>query len=321
MAAGKSAHEVIPLEKICRRLSWEDLDGEYLCRLIQNAKEEDLAGSGLADSLKPKQSGDLTSSLIPQDKMGEATLLAKQELIVCGMPLVPLILGEYGQGCVFESRIYEGQKVTKDTPLGTIRGTASLILMAERIILNFLQHLCGISTLTHMYTEALSATSTRLLDTRKTTPCYRYLEKYAVACGGGWNHRLGLFDWPMLKDNHIQAAAATGRDSLKSLVEQARKQNPGKIIEVEVDQLEQIDPVIEGRADLVLLDNFAHSILPEALRQCEGRIRTEASGGISLNDLEELGSIGLDFISTGATVHQSQWVDIGLEWNETSPEH
>lgn len=181
-------------------------------------------------------------------------------------------------------------------------------------MLNFLQKLSGVATLTAQYVTALGSSQTRLLDTRKTTPGYRVLEKYATACGGGWNHRLGLFDRVMLKDNHLAASDATLGTALAKLVAQARQTYPQLPVEVEVDALDQIPPVLEAGAHVILLDNFSDDALRQAVARIQGRALTEASGGITLERLPSLAGIGLDFISTGATVHQSGWVDIGMDW-------
>jgi nicotinate-nucleotide pyrophosphorylase (carboxylating) len=181
-------------------------------------------------------------------------------------------------------------------------------------LLNFLQRLSGIATYTRAHVRALGDSPTRLLDTRKTTPGYRALEKYAVATGGAWNHRLGLFDRVLIKDNHLAASGATRGDRLAHAVRLARRRAPHLRIEVEIDALDQLDPVLEARADVVMFDNFSLPDLRLAVARASGRTRTEASGGITLATLPALAHVGLDFISTGALVHQSTWIDIGLDW-------
>ena len=195
-----------------------------------------------------------------------------------------------------------------------LTGPSGPLLQAERILLNFLQHLSGVATETRNYVDALKGSETVLLDTRKTLPGYRVLQKYAFACGGGHNHRIGLFDRVMLKDNHLAVAGATGGDRLTETVRLARTACADLAIEVEVDTLEQIPPVLEAGADIILLDNFSSEELKEAITLINGRACTEASGGIQIDTLPALGSLGLDFISTGAPVHQSKWKDIGLDW-------
>jgi nicotinate-nucleotide pyrophosphorylase (carboxylating) len=172
---------------------------------------------------------------------------------------------------------------------------------------------------TRQYVEAMGTTSTRLLDTRKTTPGFRVLEKYAVACGGGFNHRIGLFDRVMLKDNHLAADHAGQGEALTRLVSSTRAKWPDMVIELEVDRVDQIPPALDAGVDIFLLDNFSGEDLSEAIRLVGDKAATEASGGITLDLLPELATLGLDFISTGATIHQSTWKDIGLDWRKRKP--
>ncbi|MEM7791299.1 MAG: carboxylating nicotinate-nucleotide diphosphorylase [Verrucomicrobiota bacterium] len=302
-----------PAQFFKTRLEWKDLDPEYLRQLIGLAKVEDLAGAGLRE--KPEQLGDLTTALMPESATGKAQLVAREAMVVSGLPLVEEILNAYGADCTFEANVSDGTAVVKNSVLGEIIGPAVVLLQAERIILNFLQHLSGIATETSYYLEALNGSPTALVDTRKTLPGYRVLQKYAFACGGGYNHRIGLFDRVMLKDNHLAAAGAKEGDRLAEAVERARSICTGIPIEVEVDTLEQIEPVLKARADIILLDNFSPEALKEAVHLIDGRACTEASGGITHNTLHILGALGLDFISTGAPVHQSTWKDIGLDWS------
>jgi nicotinate-nucleotide pyrophosphorylase (carboxylating) len=198
--------------------------------------------------------------------------------------------------------------------LASVTGPAATLLQAERTVLNFFQKLSGVATQTACYAAALGACPTKLLDTRKTTPGFRMLEKYAVACGGGWNHRLGLFDRVLIKDNHLAAAHATAGDRLAAAVRAARARQPRLLIECEVDALAQIPPVLEAGAHIVLLDNFSRADLAAAVALIGDRACTEASGGVTLESLPELGRLGLDFVSCGALVHHAPWADIGLDW-------
>lgn len=294
------------------RLQWADLDADYLRQLIGLAKIEDLAGAGLRE--RPQRLGDVTTALMPEGASGEAQLTAREPMVVCGLGLVQPALDAYGEGCRFDAYIQDGGRVKAGDPLGTLSGPCAALLQAERVLLNFLQHLAGVATETRGYVDALGDSTTVLLDTRKTLPGYRVLQKYAFACGGGYNHRIGLFDRVMLKDNHLAVAGATGGERLSETVALARATCPDLPIEVEVDTLEQIPPVLEAGADIILLDNFSTADLKKAIALIDGRACTEASGGIQLDSLTELGALGLDFISTGAPVHQSTWKDIGLDW-------
>ena len=292
------------------------------------ARDEDLAGLGLRQ--RPRVTGDRsTASLATPPRSGDADLVAREPLIACGLPLVPLILRAYGGDATVQPRKRDGARVEEGEVLATLHGDPRTLLAAERIILNFLQRLSGVASQTGQYVAALGSGRTRLLDTRKTTPGYRMLEKYAVACGGGWNHRLGLFDRVMLKDNHLallglaeqlspgRAQRPDHTSRLAEAVQRARKAAPDLPVEVEVDRLDQISAVLAAGADVILLDNFPPARLRRAVALIGGRAFTEASGGITLKTLPRLSGLGLDFISTGALVHRSVWVDIGLDWKTT----
>jgi len=294
------------------RLHWKDLDPDYLRQLIGLAKIEDLAGAGLAE--RPERLGDVTTALMPEDAEGRAKLVAREPLVACGLGMIPLVFEAYGEGCAVEPAVTDGTDLVPGDVLALVSGPATVLLQAERVLLNFLQHLSGVATLTREYVDLLADGDTALLDTRKTLPGYRVLQKYAFATGGGYNHRIGLFDRVMLKDNHLEVAGATGGDRLKATVELAKSTCGELPVEVEVDRLDQIAPVLEAGADIILLDNFSVEELREAVHLIDGRACTEASGGITHNTLPKLGQLGLDFISTGAPIHQSTWKDIGMDW-------
>ena len=301
-------------QDLLTRLNWDQIDPDYLRQLVGLAKIEDLAGAGLAS--RPERLGDVTTALMPEGKFGQAQLTAREPMVVCGLGMVQHVLDAYGEGCLFVPSMTDGSDVVAGEVLGTIDGLSSALLQGERVLLNFLQHLSGIASETREYVDALNGSDTALLDTRKTLPGYRVLQKYAFACGGGYNHRIGLFDRIMLKDNHLQVAGATGGDRLTETVALARATCGTLPVEVEVDSLTQIAPILEAGADIILLDNFSPEELKEAVRLIDGQACTEASGGITHNTLHWLGDLGLDFISTGAPVHQSRWKDIGLDWIE-----
>ena len=294
------------------RLAWQDLDSDYLRQLVGLAKIEDLAGAGLAD--RPQRLGDVTTALMPEGATGHAQLTAREPLILCGLGLVSAVLDSYSSDGHFDAKARDGDSLQKGDVIGILSGSSSALLQAERVLLNFLQHLSGIATETRRYVDALGESTTALLDTRKTLPGYRVLQKYAFACGGGYNHRIGLFDRVMLKDNHLAVAGATGGNRLTETVALAVNTCKDLAIEVEVDTLEQIPPVLEAGADIILLDNFSIGELRRAIDLIDGRACSEASGGIQIDTLPALGELGLDFISTGAPIHQSTWKDIGLDW-------
>ena len=304
------------LSHLVRRLKWSDIDEKYVAELVKTARAEDIEGAGLA--VLPKVAADITTrSLTPSIKTA-AALCARRDMVVCGMELVRIVLKVYEEAsddfeCKFAPLAKDGDKVSKGAKLGVIEGSARVILQAERIMLNFLQRLSGVATETAKYVEALGDSPTKLLDTRKTTPGLRVLEKYAFACGGGYNHRIGLFDRVMLKDNHLAAAGASKGERLATAVRTAREKNAGFAIEVEVDALEQIPPVLEAGADVIMLDNFTPADIKTAVKMIGDKSWTEISGGVTLDSIGELGKLGADFISTAAPVHSSKWIDIGLD--------
>lgn len=299
-----------------RQLEWDDLDPDWVRALIQNARAEDLDGAGFLR--RTERPGDATTNaLAGATHQAQATLNARHPLTIAGLPLLPLVLEAYGhpepaRACAFHAR--DGDQLGEGAFLATLEGPANILLQAERILLNFLQRLSGIATLTAECVAALEGSTTRLLDTRKTTPGLRALEKYAVARGGGGNHRLGLYDRIMLKDNHLAASGSARGARLADLVQQARLARPDLPVEVEVDDIEQIPHVLDAGPDVILLDNFSRAELKKALSLIGDSCFTEASGSITLSSLSELGSLGLDFISSGALIHKAQWADIGLDW-------
>jgi nicotinate-nucleotide pyrophosphorylase (carboxylating) len=299
------------LERLLLRLTWDDLDRAHLRRLVELARDEDLAGLGLAK--KPTRTGDRsTAALATTPRLGRAHLVARSALVACGLPLLPLVLSAYGPRASVQALVRDGARVAPGEILATLEGDPRTLLAAERVALNFVQSLSGVATAAAAHVAALGPGRTRLLDTRKTTPGYRMLEKYAAACGGAWNHRLGLFDRVMLKDNHL--ALLGSPDDLAAAVARARKAAPDLPVEVEIDRLDQLPAVLAAGADVILLDNFTPARLRKAVALIAGRAFTEASGGITLKTLPRLADLGLDFVSTGALVHSSAWADIGLDW-------
>lgn len=302
---------------LVRRLRWDEIDGNFLVSIINIARDEDIAGAGLKE--RPALARDITTDTLTPHGLGRARLMARRDMCVCGLKMAELILGVYsardGEGeCSVRLMAADGERVEKGAPLAEISGPARTMIRAERVMLNFLQHLSGVSTLTARYVEALGDSESKILDTRKTTPCFRALEKYAVACGGAYTHRMGLFDRVMLKDNHLAASDATCAERLAEAVRSAKRMNPEFAVEVEVDELSQIPYVLEAEADVIMFDNFTMEELAHGVKIVDGRAWTEASGGITLDTVAEIGKVGVDFISSGALVHQSAWIDIGLDW-------
>lgn len=300
-------------EHLFHRVAWEDLEPTALETLIDRAVREDLEGLGFRSGTS--RPGDATSDLfLGGCPPAEARIKAREELIPAGLPLVTAVLARFDPGLVFEPAVEDGHTVANGETLGTVRGPVARLLSAERTVLNFLQLLSGIATETARLASLLADSKTRLLDTRKTPPGYRALAKYAVATGGGWNHRLGLYDRIMLKDNHLASGSfASGSATFRDAVAAARDARPDLPVEVEIDRLDQLNVVLAAEPDVILFDNFSEPDLRQAVRRVDGACLTEASGGITAETLPSLASLGLDFVSTGGTVHRARWVDIGLD--------
>ncbi|MBN2430016.1 MAG: carboxylating nicotinate-nucleotide diphosphorylase [Acidobacteria bacterium] len=266
----------------------------------------------LAEDIGP---GDLTTDSIPALALQplRATINARRPGVLAGVDFaleVFRLLDPTVQ--VNGPTLTDGSPLSTGQTIARISGQAAALLKGERTALNILQRLSGIATLTRRYADALQGSRTLLLDTRKTTPGFRYFEKHAVRAGGGANHRLGLFDGAMIKDNHIAAAGGIG-----PVVDQLRRRIPVTVrIEVEVDTLDQVEEALAAGADIIMLDNMTPAQMREALRRIDGRSRVEASGGIALDDLPELAGLGLDYISTSAIITQARWLDIGMDITE-----
>ncbi|MBO6101947.1 MAG: carboxylating nicotinate-nucleotide diphosphorylase, partial [Opitutales bacterium] len=289
----------------------------YIRKIVEIARAEDMLGAGLKAS--PAEKRDITTDTLTPSTKGAAALRARKDMVLCGIPLVKIILDVYskadGEGeCFVKTLARDGARLKKGDVIAEISGDARTMIRAERIMLNFLQHLSGVATLSAKYVEALGDSPSKILDTRKTTPCFRVLEKYAVACGGAYTHRIGLFDRVMLKDNHLAAGNASKAERLAAAVVKAKRENPDYAVEVEVDSLSQIPYVLEADADVIMFDNFSLDELKDGVKIVGDKAWTEASGGITLETIGEVGRVGVDFISSGALVHQSVWIDIGLDW-------
>jgi len=299
-------------ERLIRRLRWDELDRAWLLRFAEFAREEDLVGLGLAE--RPLRVGDPSAALLAGAERARARVVARRPMVLAGLGLLDVVFAAYGGRCHAKPLAYDGQYVPAGTAVAEVEGPAAELLSAERILLNFLQRLCGVATHTREHVLALGSSPTKLLDTRKTTPGFRMLEKYAVGQGGGYNHRLGLFDRIMVKDNHLAAGGATAGERITKLVRRARESRPDLLVEVEVDRLDQIGPVLAAGADIILLDNFPVADLRVAIPQLRGLAWSEVSGGVSLDSLPLIGALAPDFVSSGALTHAAPWCDVGLDW-------
>ena len=269
---------------------------------------EDAVRAALLEDLG--RAGDITTNAtIPAARLARAVIAARQPGIVAGLDLAKAAFRLLDPALVFEARIADGAAVTPGAIPATIEGPARALLSAERVALNFLGRLSGIATLTSRYVATVAHTKTHIVCTRKTTPGLRTFEKYAVLCGGGFNHRFGLDDAILIKDNHIAVAGGIipALRAVKAAIGHLVK------IEIEVDTLDQLDEVLTEGADVVLLDNMTPSQLREAVARVKGRLLTEASGGVTLETVAAIAESGVDLISVGALTHSAKVLDVGLD--------
>ncbi|MCX8090938.1 MAG: carboxylating nicotinate-nucleotide diphosphorylase [Verrucomicrobiae bacterium] len=259
--------------------------------------------------------GDVTSlAVVPAGARAVAVLRAREPLVVAGLVFAETAF-RLRSGAVQVQRLArDGQRVAAGAVLLRVRGPARAILSAERVALNFVQRLSGIATLTAQFVAATRGTRARILDTRKTTPGWRGFEKYAVRCGGGQNHRRGLFDMVLIKDNHLAMLRGARPNPIAVAVRAARRRFPNLRVEVEADTLAQVRQGVEAGADVILLDNMTVRQLREAVRLVAGRAQTEASGGVTLRNVGAIARTGVDFISVGALTHSARAVDVGLDF-------
>ena len=263
--------------------------------IIRLALEEDIG------------SGDITAALVPENAQVEARVICRDEAIIAGADWFSRTIHTVDPDIIIEWKIKDGEKVAPDTELVRLKGNARAILTAERTALNFLQTLSATATKVSRYVEAIAGTGATILDTRKTLPGLRAAQKYAVTCGGGQNHRHGLYDGILIKENHIIAAG-----SISAAVANAKQQQPNIMIEVEVETLEELVETIGAGADIALLDNMDCSTLSEAVALNDGRIKLEASGGITLSNIREIAETGVDFISIGSLTKDIKAVDLSM---------
>ena len=263
--------------------------------------------SALVEDLGP---GDITTEdIVDLSVKGEARLIAKEEIILAGIGVFSRVFSRLDPEIVVETKYRDGEAVSNGEDIGIVKGSMRGILSGERTALNFLQRLSGIASLTRKYVERTDSSKVRVIDTRKTTPGLRILEKYAVRRGGGFNHRFGLFDGILIKDNHIAVAG-----SIAKALARIKGRVPHTLrIEVEVEDIKGVEEAIGAGADAILLDNMSLKEMREAVSIAGGRVLLEASGGITLESIEEVSKIGIDLISVGAITHSARSVDISLE--------
>lgn len=252
-------------------------------------------------------SGDISAQLIAPDALAQATIYCRESAIVCGLPWALEVFRKVDPTLQIQALVREGQRVSKDQALLRCAGNARALLTAERCALNFLQTLSGTATLARRYADRVADTKVQLLDTRKTIPGLRSAQKYAVRIGGCHNHRMGLYDAFLIKENHINACG-----SIAAAIAAARALHPSKTVEVEVENLAQLDEALRADADIIMLDNFALEDLARAVKINAGKAKLEASGGIDHETLVPIARSGVDFISIGALTKDCKAIDLSM---------
>ena len=269
-------------------------------RAVRHALLEDLGGT-----LDPN--ADITAQLIPADKQGSATVITREAGVFCGTAWVNEVFALLGGQVTIEWLVKDGDHLEPNQRLFRLQGPARVLLTGERTALNFVQSLAGVASLVARYVQELDGTHCRLLDTRKTVPGLRTALKYAVTCGGGNNHRMGLFDAYLIKENHIMACGG-----IAQAVAKARELNPGKRVEVEVENLEELQQALEAKADVIMLDNFEVPMMEQAVAITAGRAKLEISGNVTLQTIRRFAQTGVDFISVGALTKHVHALDLSM---------
>ncbi len=279
------------------------LPQELVLKLVRAALAEDVG------------SGDVTTlSTVPAAASARAAMVAREEMVICGGQFAAAAFHELDEATQVARLVPDGTRVPKGASLVEIIGPARALLTAERVALNFMQRLSGVASLAGQFVAAVAGTGAVILDTRKTTPGWRELEKHAVRCGGARNHRVGLWDMVLIKDNHLAALREARPNAIAAAVQSARELYPALKVEVEADTLEQVGQAAEAGADIILLDNMSLEQLGQAVALVRGRAKTEASGGVNLQTVRGIAQTGVDFISVGAMTHSARSMDIGLDF-------
>lgn len=253
--------------------------------------------------------GDITAQLIPAQRQARAQVVCREEAVICGVAWFNAVFAQLDPSIQISWQVKDGERVSADSPLCQLQGNARQILTGERSALNFLQTLSGTATSTAHYAALLAPYATQLLDTRKTLPGMRQAQKYAVSCGGGHNHRMGLYDAYLIKENHIMACG-----SIQAAVSQARQQHPERPVEVEVESLDELQHALSAGADIIMLDNFDLDGLRQAVELTAGRAKLEASGGVAPEQLSGIAATGVDYISVGALTKHLRAIDLSMRF-------
>ncbi len=268
----------------------------------------------LAEDLGPKKLDVTTFALVPKDKRATANLVARTDCVLAGGPIAKAVFQDVDRHLDVSMQAGDGTVLRAGDTVLSITGSARSILVAERTALNFIQRMTGIATLTRQYVDEANNPEVAILDTRKTTPTLRPFEKYSVLCGGGSNHRMGLYDRAMLKDNHLAYWAENHDSGICGAVQAVREKFPDRLVELEVDTIDQLREALPSKPDWVLLDNMPPLVLRECVKLCSGVCKTEASGGITLNTIREIAKSGVNAISIGALTHSAPAVDLALDF-------
>jgi len=282
---------------------------------VKAALDEDLGhqDAHTSPSLSQRYDADITAQLIPADKMAQATLITREDGVFCGKAWAEQVFNQLGGDVALHWHVDDGDLVVANQLLCELQGPARAILTGERTAMNFIQTLSGVATHTKRYVDRLSDTQTQLLDTRKTLPGLRTAQKYAVTCGGGKNHRIGLFDAFLIKENHIMACG-----SIDNAIKTARKQHADKLVEVEVESIDELTQALEARSDIVMLDNFDVTMMLDAVAlnkqyQAKGQgVKLEVSGDVTLDTIADFAKTGVDYISVGALTKHVRALDLSL---------
>ncbi len=272
-----------------------------IIRLIQFAIHEDLG------------TGDITSDYcVPHDATAAARFVMKQDGVICGLPMLSLVFREFSSEVDIDIKVNEGDRIVSGTVLALVEGPAHALLAGERTALNFIQRMSGVATKTRQYVDEIAGTRARVLDTRKTIPGWRLLDKYATTIGGALNHRMGLYDMVMIKDNHITACGGI-REAVEKVMSEVRGR-PSIKVEVEARSLDDVADILEcAGVHRVMFDNFAPSAVAEGVRMVNGKMETEASGGITFENIREYAEAGVGYISVGAITHSATALDISMK--------
>ena len=299
-----------------QQLDWDAAVEDDLRQLVRLAVREDL----------DRQYDWTTVSLVAADKQGRAVIVVREPGVIAGLTAAAVLIDEMHAAIEFKPRANEGDEIASNTIVAELAGSARDLLTCERPLLNLVGRLSGVATLTRQYARLIEDTGARIYDTRKTTPGWRRLEKYAVRCGGGHNHRTGLFDAVLIKDNHLALAAEQGLSAAdavgmaRSFIAQLGTENLARdmLLEIELDRLQHLDEVLAAGPDIVLLDNMSLDHLRSAValrNQVAPQIELEASGGVSLETVRAIALTGVERISVGALTHAARWLDLALDWD------